>query len=800
MFYRLFILFFMFMTLLGATETKFSNEELKYINHSEVKIAMISNYVPFSFNRNDKDIGFSYDLLKLISQKSGLKFKFEIDQWSVNLKKFQEKKVDMIDGISFKTSRLEFTNYTKPYYEIPLVMFSRKELQSYDGTLKSLEGKKIGLIKSIFYAQKIEDLGLFKVVEYGTQKDKIRGLAFGEVDLIIGNLYSVQERIKEAGYNNLKVLFPLDFEGIKKEDLRFGIVKENKILFSIISKSLDAVTRLEWNNLIDKWLGLDTKSLQSKNNLVNLTKNESLFMKNRDIKCVTTDTWAPLQFSSNNNLVGISIDYWELISKYIGFDIECEKKDTMLEVLDSIEARESDIAIASFMTRDKLKYANFSKSYITFPISIVTRTSENFISNLSFLDKKEVLVVKNSGIYDLVTYSYPQIDFIEVDSIEQALKLVSNAQAYALIDILPVLSYEIGKKGYTNLKISGTTEFELNIRVMVRDDYKELISIINKSIDLITEEEKNSIGKKWISVKFLKSIDYSFLINILIIFIFIFIGLYFLYKYIFLIKRYNKKLEFKFNREIKKNKEKDIQLLHQSRLAQMGEMISIIAHQWRQPLNAISATILNVHTHIELETFCLSNKKGRSEFIEFVTKEFDKMDNYIGTLNETLEHFRNFYKPNKKKDVVGINTPLENSLLVARALLKNNKIDLIEEYESKMKMPLFQNELVQVFLNLIKNSQDSFKENGIKNPRLIIRTKDLKDGISIEFEDNAGGISKSIIHQIFDPYFSTKNDKNGTGLGLYMARIIVEEHHEGSIKILHHVKGVSFVVFLPKKK
>jgi len=106
---------------------------------------------------------------------------------------------------------------------------------------------------------------------------------------------------------------------------------------------------------------------------------------------------------------------------------------------------------------------------------------------------------------------------------------------------------------------------------------------------------------------------------------------------------------------------------------------------------------------------------------------------------------------------------------------------------------------MQVFLNILKNSQDNFKEKGTKNPQISIHTYDTKKNVKIEFCDNGGGIPKEIGEKIFDPYFSTKNEKNGTGLGLYMSKTIIEEHHQGKLHTENRDTGVCFIIELPFK-
>ena len=260
----------------------------------------------------------------------------------------------------------------------------------------------------------------------------------------------------------------------------------------------------------------------------------------------------------------------------------------------------------------------------------------------------------------------------------------------------------------------------------------------------------------------------------------------------------NESLEKRVKEEITKNTKAQQQILQQSRLAQMGEMISMIAHQWRQPLGAISSTSADLRMKLILDKFDLiNNPKEHEKCKEYFQNQLSQIESYVQTLTTTIDDFRNFYKPNKLTKTLYIKEPILKALNIIKDSLKSSNIKVKQEYNSTKKVTVFDSELTQVFLNILKNSQDNFKEKGIENPRIVINTMDEKDIVKIEFYDNGGGIKKEIADKIFDPYFSTKDEKNGTGLGLYMSKTIIEEHHKGKLYIKNKNGGVSFIIELP---
>ncbi len=244
--------------------------------------------------------------------------------------------------------------------------------------------------------------------------------------------------------------------------------------------------------------------------------------------------------------------------------------------------------------------------------------------------------------------------------------------------------------------------------------------------------------------------------------------------------------------DITEQKEHEKQLLQQSRLAQMGEMISMIAHQWRQPLSAISATAANLETKIHLKSFELNTAKGQEKQNTYFLEKLEAISTYIQNLTSTIDDFRNFYKPNKTITTTTFKEVSQKALGIIQVSLESDAIELIFDYQSNEEIPMYENEMMQVVLNIFKNAQDNFNEKKVKNPKIEILTRDK----SLSITDNGGGIPEKIIEKIFDPYFSTKDEKNGTGLGLYMSKTIVEEHHEATLTVENVDGGVCFSIDL----
>ncbi|EDZ63203.1 PAS/PAC sensor signal transduction histidine kinase [Sulfurimonas gotlandica GD1] len=255
--------------------------------------------------------------------------------------------------------------------------------------------------------------------------------------------------------------------------------------------------------------------------------------------------------------------------------------------------------------------------------------------------------------------------------------------------------------------------------------------------------------------------------------LFVFLSIYFTVRYFVI--QLNKKDQF---------------IAKQSRFAAMGEMISMIAHQWRQPLTGMSMTTNNLLLDIELEDI------DEDRF----TKNLNLINKQIGYLSHTIDDFKNFFKPDCKSEIVDANAVIDESCHVISSTLKNHGIELERDYEDNVKTMTKKNDLMQIILNLVKNAMDAYVENKIQERVIKLSTKKINGSIQIVVQDNAGGIPKDIIEKIFDPYFSTKDKKNGTGLGLYMSKMIVEDHLQGILSVETKDDSTSFTIKIPVKE
>jgi signal transduction histidine kinase len=245
-------------------------------------------------------------------------------------------------------------------------------------------------------------------------------------------------------------------------------------------------------------------------------------------------------------------------------------------------------------------------------------------------------------------------------------------------------------------------------------------------------------------------------------------------------------LETKISFETNKNKEQQLLLLQQSRLAQMGEMIAMIAHQWRQPLNNLSLAnqlLISKYTKGKLDDKTVMTFKEHSQ-------------KQIKHMSKTIDDFRNFFKAEKKSQDFCVNDVISHILDITQNIYENHSIELNFVKMPKLYSHGYPNELGQAILNIINNAKDALIELDKEHKYIEIELLNRENTIYLLIKDNAGGIAEDIQEKIFDPYFSTKKDKNGTGLGLYMTKMIIDEKLHGKIYFYNTDEGVTFEIQL----
>lgn len=247
----------------------------------------------------------------------------------------------------------------------------------------------------------------------------------------------------------------------------------------------------------------------------------------------------------------------------------------------------------------------------------------------------------------------------------------------------------------------------------------------------------------------------------------------------------NKSLEQRVWVEVAKNREKDHLLIHQSRLAAMGEMIGNIAHQWRQPLNALGLLLINIqdaYAHNECDQNYLDESLAKGEQL-------------INKMSSTIDDFRNFFKPDREKIRFSLERAVRDALSLVEASFISSGIAVSLNIKQEVFAMGFPNEYSQVVMNILGNAKDAILMRKVQNGRVDIVIGQDEAQSYVNIRDNGGGIEREVMEKIFDPYFTTR--EKGTGIGLYMSKMIIENNMSGRIEVHNAGDGAEFMVATP---
>ena len=411
-------------------------------------------------------------------------------------------------------------------------------------------------------------------------------------------------------------------------------------------------------------------------------------------------------------------------------------------------------------------------------------------SNNTVLYKIEIPIVYGDNYYGILEYSVdPKLFIDDLTSISNYIKSVVLVKKNDSID--KISSSKIGKN-YIALYSSNFFK-NIDIRNLSNNDhFKYKGQVYTSFIYNLLTYQGNKDGIILIAINItsdinrINSIIKISIINQLLLIFIIFVIIFYSFKF------YEKQIQ-KLSEE---EKQHERILQQQSKMASMGEMIGNIAHQWRQPLSVISTIASGIVVQKE---YGILKEENIPTSMNTILKQTTHMSN-------TIEDFRNFFKSDKENTTFNLEIIIKHNLALIASSLKNNNIELLQDVNKDIYVTGYQNELTQAILNILNNAKDQLAKEQKDNSKFIKINiyKDDKNAY-IEIMDNGGGIKNDIIKKIFEPYFTTKHQSQGTGIGLYMTYEIVVKHYSGDILVENgefnfngkNYKGAKFIIILP---
>ncbi len=249
-------------------------------------------------------------------------------------------------------------------------------------------------------------------------------------------------------------------------------------------------------------------------------------------------------------------------------------------------------------------------------------------------------------------------------------------------------------------------------------------------------------------------------------------------------------IQSEMKKEADLNREKDILLIYQSKQAKIGEMVGNISHQWKQPLNTINLILLNLYEDYQL------GELTEEEFKATI----DKLMKIVRNMSETIKDFTDFLKPNREIREFDLKESIDLALNLMEASLKYHNIAVEVNIETGLKLLGYQNEFSHVLFNILNNARDAILESDVRQKLIHIRGRLSEGNILLEITNRGNHIPEETLEKLFEPYFTTKNEKDGTGIGLYISKIIIEQRMNGHIELENVDSGVCCRIFAKAKE
>jgi polar amino acid transport system substrate-binding protein len=747
----------------GEATIPLSPQESAYVReHPVIRVQNEMNYPPFNFNQDGKPSGISVDYIRLLAKKLGMKVEFVSGyEWSDYVVMLKEGRLDAMLNIMLTPQRAEWMYFTEPYAVSHKAIFTnRPELSS----LSALSGKKVCVPKDFYiehflkaYYPKIQ------LEKLNSSLECLQAVEREECVATVGSLETLNHLIRKYQLHVAHVFIVPDKR--LTIGLRLATGPGKKILRDLLQKAMYHVDAAESERIYRRWTG------HAPGLFLHPDANRSAMPKPKEpevIRMCNNPNWAPIEFAEEGDMSrmrGIAIDTLHLIEKKENLHFVNVPTQSWSQSQEFLKEKKCDILPAAISTRKRREYANFTTPYLVYRLAVITRNDKPFIRGLEDILDKTIARKKGSGLIQKLRELHPGIQIIETRDYIDSLRRVASGEAYCTIATLPVASYFINRYELKNLHVAGYLDMRYRLSIAVRKDRPELLGRLEEALSQISPTEHNAIYARWVQGKIVETYDYRWIIYgalfLLVILLLI------VYRQ-WLLKSINQKLKREIQMKMEENLAQHRMLQEQSKMAALGEMIGVIAHQWRQPLSALSLNIQNLR---------YDHRDGRMDeryLDEFIRKNKET----IRFMNQTIEDFRNFFRENKTRERFSVRKAIESILSMQSLYLDKNDIRVTLEGED-FQILGYRSEFQQVILTLISNAEDALISHRNEDREIRITL----EGRRVHVRDNGGGIPEEIRERIFEAYFTTKEHEQGTGIGLYVAREIVVGNLHGTIDV-----------------
>jgi signal transduction histidine kinase/ActR/RegA family two-component response regulator/membrane-bound lytic murein transglycosylase MltF len=748
----------------------------------EINVVIHNDHHPVTFELPDgKPAGLYIDLWNLWSATTGIHVNFISDNMENGLLLVKSKKA-VHSGLFKDENRLLWADFSAPIHRVDSsILYNKKGNKKRN--LADFDGMKIAVISGSYYEQYLLNNYPNMTVVPLRGASSINDLMNGDIQVIFNESPSLNSLVARTGFSGV---FESNIVNNVSNLVYVAVAKGQSSLLKEINNGFGNIPIHELVRLEKKWLPNTPAFFNSKAPLSTLTIAERDWLQSHTSFTlgVHNDSY-PFEFIDNKNkLSGISSDYVDFISKQLNISLNVVEGNTWAQSLNALKDEKIDIMLSMVRTNKRAESMLFTKPYFELPSVVVTKKGSFYAESMSSLAYKKVGVITGHFFAELITQDYPNIELVYVSSVAQGLKWLDNNKLDAYIGVLPIINHQIDKEHYLNLIIASFTPYQMQPSIAVRHGLEPLIPILNKALDSMDMKSRSIIANNWLAVRIQKGTQLKTILKwaipiltCLILIIFSFMSV-------------NRRLK----KEIIQREILEEQLLQSQKMKSLGEMAGGIAHDF----NNIMGIIIG---NSELLRIKLATN-------EVVQKYNDNIYNASTRATELVRQIMTFSRMSKVTLIsINISDVIDECIeLIKSTSPENIKIqyDIESGYDYIVKGDKTQ--INQVLINLCTNAIDAMSPNsGLLELTLTGSNIKVPSGVSssntyfsLKVRDSGCGIDDSIIRNIFDPFFSTKEVGKGTGLGLSVVYSIINGHN-GNISVVNNEKnGVEFTLLWPR--
>jgi len=478
-------------------------------------IALPDGFAPlFMRNFEGKPSGMLVDIWELWAQKIGRKIEFRLSNWNETLQALRNGDADIHAGLFRSKKRLAWMDFSQPYYELPSIIFYHTRLGDLS-KVEELSGFKIGAVKGSFHDQYLrENLPAVEVVTFPGAEAMIMAAMGNQIDAFLGEALSSFTFLDRLGGRGS---FRQLGKSLFTKKMRASVKKDNSALLALVDSGFNAISNQELAEIEKSWI-VEPKLRQFDKLAfgVRLTAAEEVWLAEHDkIRLGVDPAWPPFEFFDATRVYsGISSDYVDLLNGKLNIDMQPVRDLSWSEVLDQARAGEIDVLPSVVKTPERSKFLLFTKPYLSSPMVILTREDAPFITGVDDFDSGRVAVIKDYVTQEFLERDYPNREFYIAKNIDEALRAVSRGKVDAFVGNLASIGYTTQKLQLSNLKVATTTPYKYELAFAVREDWPELVNILDKSLLSIPEPEKTKIHNHWTRVRVEQRVDWNFVLRL----------------------------------------------------------------------------------------------------------------------------------------------------------------------------------------------------------------------------------------------------------------------------------------------